>query len=116
MGKIDQRKVDRLVDKVTLRKNGGVVSKFQPGGAVGTGQTIGHTQHTLQGEYDNPENFAALGSEKLSGADYAEIAALIADATGIGLGLSGAPIASGVAGAVGSLSGFGADIARDGLD
>ena len=116
VGKIDQRKVDRLVDKVTLRKNGGVVSKFQPGGAVGTGQTIGHTQHTLQGEYDNPENFAALGSEKLSGADYAEIAALIADATGIGLGLSGAPIASGVAGAVGSLSGFGADIARDGLD
>lgn len=116
VGKIDQRKVDRLVDKVTLRKNGGVVSKFQPGGAIGTGQTIGHTQHTLQGEYDNPENFAALGSEKLSGADYAEIAALVADATGIGLGLSGAPIASGVAGAIGSLSGFGADIAKDGLD
>jgi hypothetical protein len=41
---------------------------------------------------------------------------LVADLTGVGLGLSGAPIASGVAGAVGSTAGFVADINRDGLD
>ena len=32
---------------------------------------------------------------------------------GLGLGLSGAPIASGVAGAVGSVTSFGADLSRD---
>jgi hypothetical protein len=41
---------------------------------------------------------------------------LVADAVGIGLGVSGAPIASGVAGAIGSTAGFAADIAKDGLD
>ena len=33
--------------------------------------------------------------------------------TGLGLGLTGAPIASGVAGAIGSTAAFGADLSRD---
>ena len=35
------------------------------------------------------------------------------DMTGLGLGLTGAPIASGVAGAIGSTAAFGADLSRD---
>ena len=115
-GNIDQRRVNRLVERTTMRKNGGEIPKFQPGGSVGTDATTAHTQHKLQGTYDNPDNFASLGQEKLDDADYMEIAALLADTAGIGLGLSGAPIASGIAGAVGSLSSFGADVSKDGLD
>ena len=115
-GSKDERFSERKVQRPTFQKLGGHLPKFQPGGAVGTNQTHAFTEHRLQTDYDNPENFAKIGKEELDGADYAELVGLVADSAAIGLGISGTPYAAGVAGAVGSLSSFTADVKRDGLD
>lgn len=110
------RRSNRLVQRVDLQRNGGTIAKFQPGGAVGTSESKGHTEKHLNVNYQNADDFASIGDgewEGLTGADWAEIGALTADMVGLGLGLTGAPIASGVAGAVGSLTSFGADLSRD---
>ena len=110
------RRANRLLDQVSLQKNGGNIPMFQPGGAVGTTSSKGHTEKRLNTNYQNADDFAAIGDgewEGLTGADWAEIGGLVADTVGLGLGMSGAPIASGVAGAVGSIAGFGADVTRD---
>lgn len=110
------RRAQRLVDQVALQRKGGNIPKFQPGGAVGTTNTSSHSERRLNTNYQNADDFAAFNDgekEGLTGADIAEIGALVADAVGIGFGVSGAPIASGVAGAVGSTAAFGADLSRD---
>lgn len=113
------RRNQRLVDPVQSNKFGGKVAylkKLQPGGTVGTSKMSTHTEKAYDGKFQNTENFAAIGDDKFTASDWTELGALVADLTGVGLGLSGAPIASGVAGAVGSTAGFVADINRDGLD
>ena len=113
------RRNQRLVDPVQSNKFGGKVAylkKLQPGGTIGTSKMSTHTEKAYDGKFQNTENFAAIGDDKFTASDWTELGALIADLTGVGLGLSGAPIASGVAGAVGSTAGFVADINRDGLD
>ena len=110
------RRALRLIDQIELKRNGGSISKLQPGGAVGSTNATGHTQTKLNTNYQNADDFAAIGDgewEGLTGADWAEIGALVADMTGLGLGLTGAPIASGIAGAIGSTASFGADLSRD---
>ena len=110
------RRANRLIDQIEIQRNGGTISKFQPGGAVGTTESKGHTEKRLNTDFKHADNFAAIGDgewEGLTGADWAEIGALVADMTGLGLGLTGAPIASGVAGAIGSTAAFGADLSRD---
>ena len=113
------RRHQRLVDPVQSNKFGGKVAylkKLQPGGTVGTSNMSTHTEKAYDGKFQNTENFAAIGDDKFTASDWTELGALVADLTGVGLGLSGAPIASGVAGAIGSTAGFVADINRDGLD
>ena len=110
------RRANRLINQIAIQKNGGTVPMFQPGGAVGTVSSKGHTEKRLNTNYQNADDFASIGDgewEGLTGADWAELGGLVADTVGLGLGLSGAPIASGVAGAVGSIAGFGADVSRD---
>lgn len=110
------RRANRLIDQIEIQRNGGTISKFQPGGAVGTTESKGHTEKRLNTDFKHADNFAAIGDGKwegLTGADWAEIGALVADMTGLGLGLTGAPIASGIAGAIGSTASFGADLSRD---
>ena len=110
------RRANRLINQVQINKTGGNIPMFQPGGAVGTITSKGHTEKQLNTNYQNADDFATIGDgewEGLTGTDWAEIGALTADMVGLGLGLSGAPIASGVAGAVGSLTSFGADLSRD---
>lgn len=106
----------RLVEQVTFNKNGGNIPMFQPGGAVGTKDTKSHTEKRLTTNYQNADDFASIGDgdwEGLTGTDWAELGALVADMGGLALGASGAPIASGVAGAIGSTAAFGADLSRD---
>lgn len=110
------RRANRLIKQVEIQKNGGNIPMFQPGGAVGTNTSKGHTEKRLSTNYQNADDFASFGDgewEGLTGADWAEIGALAADMAGLGLGLTGAPIASGVAGAIGSTTAFGADLSRD---
>jgi hypothetical protein len=66
---MDERRAKRMVATPTLLKSGGNINKFQPGGAVGTNQSIGHTQYTLDTTYDNPEEAARIGKDKFSTAD-----------------------------------------------
>lgn len=93
-----------------------MIGKLQPGGAVGTNEAVGHTQYNLGITHDNPEEAAKIGKDEFTDADWADLTALVANAAGVGLGVSGAPIASGVAGIVGSGATLYADIARDGSD
>lgn len=116
-GDRSERRAKRLVGMpVLINKHGGSIDKFQPGGAVGTNDTIGHTQYTLNTEFDNPEEAARIGEDEFSAADWADLGALVANGVGVGLGVSGLPIASGVAGLVGSGATLYADIERDGFD
>lgn len=108
------------VPVVQAQKLGGkieYIKKLQPGGIVGNTKTQGFTQQKLSQPFVNENNFHEFGSDGvLTTADYVDLSGLVADAVGIGLGVSGLPFASGIAGAVGSTAGFAADIARDGLD
>lgn len=116
-GDRSERRAKRLIGMpVLINKHGGSINKFQPGGAVGTNDTIGHTQYTLNTEFDNPEEAARIGEDEFSAADWADLGALVANGVGVGLGVSGLPIASGVAGLVGSGATLYADIERDGFD
>ena len=62
---------------------------------------------------------AGLGSndrKAMTGADWADLAALITDIAGAGISfVPGLSIASAITGAGGSFAGFGADVARDGF-
>ena len=110
------RRANRLIDQIEIQRNGGTISKFQPGGAIGTTESRGHTEKRLNTDFKHADNFAAIGDgelEGLTGADWAELGALVADMGGLALGVSGAPIASGVVGAIGSTASFGADLSRD---
>lgn len=118
---------NRLVDvynpaPISVQKLGGKIEylrKFQPGGTVGTTKTQGFTEYKLSEPFKNHKNFSEIGVDKISdftASDWLELGGLAGDLTGIALGFSGAPIASGVAGAIGSTAGFAADINRDGLD
>lgn len=111
-----------LAYKVPKNKEGGIL-KHQIGGVASnrknsfkaSGESIQQSKSKLR----------AAGEEKVIGdgtalnaSDKAELAALIADAAS--LGATFVPVYGNVAGAgigaVGSLTGFGADVARDGLD
>ena len=66
------RRANRLVQRVDLQRNGGTIAKFQPGGAVGTSASKGHTEKQLNINYQNADDFAAIGDgewEGLTGAD-----------------------------------------------
>lgn len=62
---------------------------------------------------------AGLGSndrKAMTGADWADLAALITDIAGVGISfVPGLSIASAITGAGGSFAGFGADVSRDGF-
>ena len=118
---------NRLVDAynptpISVQKLGGKIKylrKFQPGGTVGTTKTQGFTEYKLSEPFKNHKDFSEIGVDKISdftASDWFELGGLVGDLTGIAFGFSGAPIASGVAGAIGSTAGFAADINRDGLD
>ena len=115
---------NRLVDaynpvSVSVQKLGGKIEhlrKLQPGGTIGTTETKGFTEYKLSEPFQNHKDFAKIGEDKLTASDWLELGGLVGDLTGIGLGFSGLPIASGIAGAIGSTAGFAADINRDGLD
>jgi hypothetical protein len=66
---MEERRAKRMIDIPTLLKKGGTINKFQPGGAVGTNQTVGHTQYTLNTNYDNPAEAAKLGKDEFTTAD-----------------------------------------------
>ena len=114
--RIDRRQ-KRLINQEQILKNGGLIAaKFAPGGTVKSTETKSHTAKKVDSEFKNPENFARLGKDPFTGQDWAELVALGTDIGAIIAGATGAPIASGVIGAAGSLTSFGADVSRDGLD
>jgi hypothetical protein len=49
------------LDQVSFQKNGGNIPMFQPGGAVGTTSSQGHTEKRLNTNYQNADDFAAIG-------------------------------------------------------
>ena len=109
-------------NQIPYQKNGGVL-KFQIGG------TAASRAKSIRASHDNIQNadtkLRKAGEDKVIGdgtelnaSDKAEIAALIADAASLGatfVPVYGNALSAGV-GAAGSVTGFGADIARDGLD
>lgn len=114
-------RIDRL-GQIPYQKEGGVL-KMQIGG------TAASRTRTIKASQDNVQRadskLRKAGEDKVIGdgtelnsTDKAELAALIADAAS--LGATFVPVYGNVAGAgigaVGSLTGFGADVARDGLD
>ena len=116
-GNRTDRRQKRLVRQEQILKNGGlIVAKFAPGGTVKSTETKSHTARKVNSEFKNPENLARIGQDSFTGQDWAELVALGTDLGAIVAGVSGAPIASGVIGAAGSLTSFGADVSRDGLD
>jgi hypothetical protein len=111
-----------LAYRVPSNKNGGVI-KYQIGGVAAN--RVNSAKASKQAIQQSDKKLRAAGEEKtigdgtqLTAADKAEIAALVADAAS--LGATFVPgfgnVAGAGVGAVGSLTGFGADIARDGLD
>lgn len=114
-------RIDRL-SQIPYQKEGGVL-KMQIGGtAASRTRSIKASQDSTQRA---DSKLRKAGEDKVVGdgtelntTDKAELAALIADAAS--LGATFVPVYGNVAGAgigaVGSLTGFGADIARDGLD
>lgn len=112
-----ERRQKRIVGEEKLLRNGGLIaSKFAPGGSIKSTETKAHTAKKVDSEFKNPENFAKIGKDKFTGQDWAELIALGTDIGAIVAGATGAPIVSGVVGAAGSLTSFGADVSRDGLD
>ena len=55
------RRANRLIDQIEIQRNGGTISKFQPGGAVGTTESKGHTEKRLNTDFKHADNFAAIG-------------------------------------------------------
>lgn len=111
-----------LAYRVQSNKNGGVL-KHQIGGVATNRKSA--TRASQESIQQSNKKLRSAGQEKTIGdgtdlntADKAELAALIADAAS--LGATFVPVYGNVAGAgigaVGSLTGFGADVARDGLD
>lgn len=111
-----------LAYRISRNKNGGII-KHQIGGvASNRGNSAKASAQAIQ---SSNKKLRSAGEDKIIGdrtelnaSDKAEIAALIADAAS--LGATFVPVYGNIAsagiGAAGSLAGFGADIARDGLD
>lgn len=109
-------------NQIPYQKNGGVL-KFQIGG------TTASRAKSIRASNDNIQTadtkLRKAGEDKVIGdgtelnsSDKAEIAALIADAASLGatfVPVYGNALSAGI-GAAGSFTGFGADVARDGLD
>ncbi len=110
-------------------KEGGEIPKYQYGGSLSfgddeksilkqEGQSI--PENTIQGEKAS-EHRASIGevfdpNYKLTTADKLEVASLLSDVASLGLGLTGVgSIPGALAGALGSATGYAADVNREGV-
>ena len=115
-GSTSERRYTRLVD---MQKMGGkmrYINKFQPGGTIGTTETKAFTERKIDSPIKDTRNFANIGDDPFTASDWLELGGLATDLVSLGVGFSGAPIASGVVGAIGSTASFASDVNRDGLD
>lgn len=119
-GVLNNYSTDELARAGVLLKR--AVGSYQIGGKIQRKTNIAASDeaiHTPQQRVRKAGEDKVIGDKtQLSSADKAELAALVADAASLGAtfipGVGN--VASAGVGAVGSLTGFGADIARDGLD
>lgn len=122
-------KVYTLKDIGAFFKEGGEIPKYQYGGSLSfgddeksvlkqEGQSI--PENTIQGQKAS-EHRASIGevfdpNYKLTTADKLEVTSLLSDVASLGLGLTGVgSIPGALAGALGSATGYAADINREGV-
>lgn len=122
-------KVYTIKDIGAFFKEGGEIPKYQYGGSLSfgddeksilkqEGQSI--PENTIQGQKAS-EHRASIGevfdpNYKLSTADKLEVTSLLSDMASLGLGLTGVgSIPGALAGALGSATGYAADINREGV-
>ena len=122
-------KVYTLRDMGAFFKEGGEIPKYQYGGSLSfgddeksilkqEGQFI--PENTIQGQKAS-EHRASIGevfdpNYKLTTADKLEVASLLSDVASLGLGLTGVgSIPGALAGALGSATGYAADVNREGV-
>ena len=112
-----KRRIERLVHKPELHKDGGKVEKAAYGEMVGksSGSSATPTQTKTDKPIRDTREYTNFGKGKLQPHDYIELGAVLADAASIGLAFTPASIASGIAGVTGSTAGFAADVRRDGF-
>lgn len=121
-------KVYKLSDIGNFFKEGGEIPKYQYGGSIAFGDDsrfkdkgIEKDSSQSQGGKKESEHRASLGevfdkNYKMTAADKLEVASLLSDAASLGLGLTGVgSVPSAITGAIGSATGYAADVNREGV-